>query len=140
MTAADVLQVDMYSEETFGERLRRTRRARGMTQRQLAELVSVDFTYLSKLENNRLPPPADSTITRLSEALTVSPDELFAVARKVPTELRRRVKEAPPETALLLRKLSTSRVTEEQYRRIMEILGDTRSAPPGKDDDNGAEA
>ncbi len=124
-----MVQVSMETEETFGERLRRVRRAQGLTLRQLAEMVSVDFTYLSKLENDRFAPPADTTITRLSEALSISPDEFFAVARKVPTDLRRRVRESPPETALLLRKLSTSHLSEDQYRQIMEILGDETGVP-----------
>lgn len=114
----------METSESFGERLRRARHARRLTLRQLADLVAVDFTYLSKLENDRLPPPADLTIERLSEVLGVDSDDLYAVARKVPTGLRRKVKEAPPETAMLLRRLSTSHLTLEQYRQIMEILNE----------------
>jgi HTH-type transcriptional regulator, competence development regulator len=114
----------MDQEESFGERLRRVRRDRGFTLRKLAERVGVDYSYLSKLENEHLLPPADETIVRLAEALGIEPDVFFAVARKVPTDLRRRVREAPPHTALLLRKLSVSRLSEEQYRRIMDILED----------------
>lgn len=130
-------QVGMQPDETFGERLRRARRTEGMTLRQLAELVDVDFTYLSKLENDRLSPPSDATIVRLSEALSLDPDELFAAARKVPTDLRRHVKEGTPQTALLLRRLSGRHLTEDQYRRIMEILGDQGSNTADQADHDG---
>jgi len=114
----------MHDETGFGERLRLLRHQKGLTLRELATRVSLDFSYLSKIENNKLPPPADTTIIRLSRALDVDPDMLFSLARKVPTDLRQRVKESPPQTAFLMRKLSTSRLTDDQYRRIMEILND----------------
>jgi len=123
MSAVVMLQVSMHEATGFGEHVRALRHQKGLTLRELATRVSLDFSYLSKIENNKLPPPADATIVRLGEALEVHPDVLFSVARKVPTDLRRRVKESP-HTALLLRKLSTSRLTDDQYRRIMEILND----------------
>lgn len=130
----------MNHEESFGERLRRARRNQGLTLRQLAEQVGVDFSYLSKLENGRLPPAADDTIVRISEALQMDPDLLFAVARKVPTDFRQRVREAPPETALLLRKLSGRRLSKEQYRKIMQILSDPPPDSPDVDACDDAEA
>ena len=42
-------------EQTFGQYLREQRRRAGMSQRELASRVSVDFSYISKLENDRLP-------------------------------------------------------------------------------------
>ena len=48
---------DQQPEETFGQRIRRLRRSRGLTQRQLAEQLGIDFTYLSKAgERPRRPP------------------------------------------------------------------------------------
>ena len=43
---------------TFGQSLRKARRAAGHTQRSLAAGVGVDFSYISKVENDRIPPPA----------------------------------------------------------------------------------
>lgn len=40
-------------EQTFGKLIRQARKDKGYSQRQLAGLLSVDFTYLSKLENDR---------------------------------------------------------------------------------------
>ena len=49
---------------TFGQLLRELRRAKGVNQRDLASKVGVDFSYISKLENDRLPPPAADTVVK----------------------------------------------------------------------------
>lgn len=72
---------------TFGERLRQLRLENKVNQRDLASRVGIDFTYLSKLENGRMPPPATATIARLSKALGADTDELMLLARKVPADI-----------------------------------------------------
>jgi transcriptional regulator with XRE-family HTH domain len=72
---------------TFGERLRQLRLDKKINQRDLASRVGIDFTYLSKLENGRMPPPAAGTIARISKALNAGDDELMILANKVPTDL-----------------------------------------------------
>lgn len=72
---------------TFGERLRQLRLENKVNQRDLASRVGIDFTYLSKLENGRMPPPAANTIARISKALGADDDELMLLARKVPTDI-----------------------------------------------------
>jgi transcriptional regulator with XRE-family HTH domain len=72
---------------TFGERLRQLRLDKKLNQRDLASRVGIDFTYLSKLENGRMPPPASNTIARLSKALGAQGDELMLLANKVPTDI-----------------------------------------------------
>jgi transcriptional regulator with XRE-family HTH domain len=55
---------------TFGQRVRELRRQRGWTLRQLGEKVRLDFTYLSKIENDRLEhTPSIRTIQDLARAL-----------------------------------------------------------------------
>lgn len=75
---------------TFGARLRELRKERGLTLRGLAEAVGVDFTYLSKIENEKAGylPGAD-TIRALAEALQADPLELLELADKVPPEMAR---------------------------------------------------
>ena len=71
--------------ETFGQRIRELRKSRGMTQRELAEVAGVDFTYLSKIENDRLEhTPSIRTIQGLAQALEVDELELMELANKVP--------------------------------------------------------
>jgi transcriptional regulator with XRE-family HTH domain len=65
-------------ERTFGQALRELRRSKGISQRDLAEKVGVDFSYISKIENDRLPPPAADTIVKICNALEAPPDTLLA--------------------------------------------------------------
>src|ERR1700704_2259715 len=68
------------SSPRFGVRLRQLRSEKGLSQRELAGLVGIDFTYLSKVENGHGDSPGEATIRRLAEALSADPDELLAIA------------------------------------------------------------
>ena len=73
---------------TLGQRVRELRRARGLTQRQLAGETGVDFTYLSKIENDRLEhTPSIKTLQELARALGADELELMELANKVPPVL-----------------------------------------------------
>jgi len=71
----------------FGTRLRALRLAAGYSQRELADAVRIDFTYLSKLENGRGQVPSNATIKRLAGVLKENPEEFTALAGKVPTAI-----------------------------------------------------
>ena len=74
---------------SLGARIKELRRQRGFTQRQLAEKVGVDFTYLSKIENDRLEhTPSIKTLQDLAWALDVDELELMELANKVPLVLQ----------------------------------------------------
>lgn len=72
---------------TFGARLRELRLQIPANQRDLAKNAGIDFTYLSKIENGRMPPPAHDTIVKLATALSADADELLLLAHKVPHDL-----------------------------------------------------
>lgn len=57
-------------------RLRELRRARGLTQPQLARAAHITETYVSKLENGQIAPGVD-LVARLSRALTCSVSDLL---------------------------------------------------------------
>ena len=73
--------------KTFGQALRDLRREKGMSQRELAKQIDVDFSYVSKIENGRLRPPAADRIVRICDVLGVQPDTLLALSGKVPSDL-----------------------------------------------------
>jgi transcriptional regulator with XRE-family HTH domain len=74
---------------TFGDRLRQLRKEKKLTLRGLAEAVGVDFTYLSKIENDKAGySPGADTIRALAAILNVDPLELLQRAHKVPPELQ----------------------------------------------------
>ncbi len=92
------------SEERFGRRIQRLRRDRGLTQRKVAAELGIDFTYLSKLENDRGEPPGEETVRKLAAILETDPEELLALAGKIPSELRLRAQQ-DVEFARFLRRL-----------------------------------
>ncbi len=62
----------------FGERVRELRKAKGWSLRDLASKVKVGFTYLSRVENEKLEYgdyPSDPLICKLAKALDADADE-----------------------------------------------------------------
>jgi transcriptional regulator with XRE-family HTH domain len=83
---------------TFGQRVRELRHAKGWSLRDLAEKVDVGFTYLSRVENERLnfgDYPSDSLIHRLADALEANEDELLILAKRVPEPVKERIFQRP---------------------------------------------
>ncbi len=57
---------------TFGERLRELRRVNHLSQKRLAAQVGINYTYLSKIESEKLdfaPYPSEGLIHQLAAAL-----------------------------------------------------------------------
>ena len=114
-------------EETFGQRIQRLRRDRHVTQRQLAAELGLDFTYLSKLENDRGEPPGEETVRKLAAILQPDDEEeLLALAGKVPAELRMRA-QRDVQFARFLRRLPNA--TDQELRDIYKRLGPSSPKP-----------
>jgi HTH-type transcriptional regulator, competence development regulator len=82
----------------FGERLRELRKARNLSQRTLGSQVGVSFTYISKVENEKLDfgdYPSGELICKLARALEVDEDDLLFLAKKIPAAIRERLFERP---------------------------------------------
>ena len=77
----------------FGKKIRELRKKKGLSQRELAQLVGIDFTYLSKIETGDLPPPSDEVIAKLAQYLGADEEELFLLAKKIPPQYRREILE-----------------------------------------------
>jgi len=73
--------------EEFGAKLRELRQQLGLTLRELADKVGIDFTYLSKIENGVLPPPSEKVISKLAEVLGADKDELTILAGRIPSDI-----------------------------------------------------
>lgn len=74
---------------TLGTYIKELRKKKALTQRQLAEAAGVDFTYLSKIENDRLEhSPSLKTLQTLADVLQTDELDLLALADKMPPLLR----------------------------------------------------
>lgn len=73
--------------QTFGKRIREARQNKGYSQRDLAGLVKVDYTYLSKLENDRAEyAPKEEVIKLLAHHLELDAEELIYFAGRITSE------------------------------------------------------
>jgi len=106
-------------ETTFGEMLRALRRQAGLSQRELAQRANLDFSYISKVENGRLPPPAADTIVLLCSILGVSADDLLAATRKLPSDVEEKISSSATAQAFLREAQS---LTDDQWQQLTRTL------------------
>lgn len=104
---------------TFGAMLRALRRQAGLSQRELAQRAGLDFSYISKVENGRLPPPAADTIVLLCSLLGVSADDLLAATHKLPTEVEEHVSASAAAQAFLR---EAQNLTEDQWQQLTQTV------------------
>ena len=70
---------------TFGQVIRTARVNIGYSQRELASLVEIDFTYLSKLESDNTEyPPKEYVIQQLAHYLSLDYEELMCLTGRLP--------------------------------------------------------
>lgn len=72
-------------KQQFAQNLKNLRKSRKFTQEKLAELVEVDFRYISLIENAKSFPSCE-LIEKLSSALGVSYSELFNFEKDISRE------------------------------------------------------
>ena len=108
---------------TFGSQIRALRKGANLTLRELAERVGIDFTYLSKIENDHGAPPSEATIRRLADILAADPDELILLADKLPADFEQDLLARPEEqVAELYRSMAGKRYTDEDWQSIVKLL------------------
>lgn len=99
-----VLENDVNKQ--FGQIIRDARKAKGYSQRELAALVKLDFTYLSKLENDRADyAPKEDVIRNLAMQLDLNPDELIFLAGRIPEHDEQLLKQNYKEMPMLFRRM-----------------------------------
>lgn len=84
--------------ESLGQRIKKERLARGMTQRQLASAAGITVPYVSKIEAGKETPTEDK-IGKIAVALRLDADELTLAAGRIPQDVMDRLT-ADPEKAL----------------------------------------
>ncbi len=125
----------MSTGETFGQRIRQLRKDRNLTQRELADRVAAqlkaeegrgfDVTYLSKIENDRMPPPSTAAILQLAQELETDSDELLALAGKAPPDLGQALKESEGARTFF-RSAQNLNLSEADWQKLLEYLERTK--------------
>src|SRR5580704_14373748 len=91
------------SGERFGEFVRREREAKEIGLREMAKMIGVSPTYLSKVERDEFPPPVEDKVRKIASILGHDADELLARAGRVSSDLSEIIRQRPRELAALLR-------------------------------------
>jgi transcriptional regulator with XRE-family HTH domain len=109
--------VEKAVDKSFGRSLRELRRRAGLSQRELADRTGLDFSYISKIENGRVPPPAADTVLQISQALGEPASGLLALTGKLPSDVAQTVSSSPAAQDFLRAALQM-RLTDEEWRRL----------------------
>lgn len=108
---------------TFGETVRALRHRHRLTQRELAKRLAINFTYLSKIENDALDRPPSVSLTRaLAHQLGADPDALVDLSGHIDGHALQRLAMRNATAARFLRTLQKGRVSRDQLRRILRVL------------------
>lgn len=113
----------------FGEYIRMLRKAHYLTQRQFAERLHVDYTYISKIENGKVDfPPSEDLIRRMAQILNVDAEALLALAGQFDHRALQELVAEIPEAGVLLRRLQTRQVTQQQIQAMLRTAGEPTHA------------
>ena len=110
----------------FSECLRTLRKEARLSQRELAERIGVDFTYLSKIENRRVEPPSETVLKNVARELagvlrqdeTELADQLITLAGKVPSDLAKTLARNP-QAVRFLRSIGDEVRSPEEWQRLI---------------------
>ena len=116
---------------SFGKTLQRIRRGKNLTQRDVAQKIGMDYSYFSRLENDRFDSkPTRETIEKIAEALKCTTEEtaeLLNQAGRINEDMERvaRIASKRPELGNLFQaavKLSPEKIDEilQQVRAEVE--------------------
>ncbi len=108
-------------ENSFGTTLREYRRAVGISQRELAERTGLDFSYISKIENGRVPPPAADTIVLIAKVLGIPAEELLALTGKIPSAVQQTISTNSTAQAFL-REAQEMGLTDDEWKQMVKSL------------------
>ena len=111
--------------KSFGQYLRELRRNAQISQRELAKLIKVDFSYISKVENDRLPPPSADTALAMATALNVPPGELLARIGKIPSDVEKTLA-TNVEAQEFLREIHSLKLSNMEWKEIRKSLSRLR--------------
>jgi transcriptional regulator with XRE-family HTH domain len=112
-------------EKTFGQLIRELRinHKEYTSLREFARKVGLSPAYLSRIENQKEPPPSESIIERMAEALGIDKYELFSHAGKIPTEFLETFKKNPKSVASFMRRAQEYGIeTDKDWKAIEDTL------------------
>ena len=102
--------------EKFGAFIRRLRNGKEIGLREMAKMIGVSPTYLSKVERDEFTPPAEDKVKAIAKILQCDADDLLARAGKVASDVSEIIQRHPVELTALLR--TTKGLTADDIARL----------------------
>jgi transcriptional regulator with XRE-family HTH domain len=100
------------ASEKIGAFIRREREGKEIGLREMAKMIGVSPTYLSKIERDEFPPPAEDKVRAIAKIIRWDADDLLARAGRVSSDITDIIKRHPVELTLLLRTTKGLTATE----------------------------
>ena len=99
--------------------IRKLRKQKGLSLRQLAEKVSVSFVNIAHIENGRIA-TSEEVIKELAKALDYDVDKLLAAADSVNEDIKNIIKKLPTAVPEFLR--TAKNLTEKEWKDLTEQI------------------
>lgn len=94
---------------SFGEYVKLVRMSKGISIRGIARELQINATYISKVEREEMPPPAEDVITRLATVLELDKDDLMIMAGRIPSDILEAITEDKDKQREFVRLIRTLR-------------------------------
>ena len=107
------------SKILLGKLIRKLRKQKGLSLRQLAEKVSVSFVNIAHIENGRIA-TSEEVIKELAKALDYDVDKLLAAADSVNEDIKNIIKKLPTAVPEFLR--TAKNLTEKEWKDLTEQI------------------
>jgi transcriptional regulator with XRE-family HTH domain len=106
--------------EKFGAFIRRERENKEIGLREMAKKIRVSPTYMSKIERDEFPPPAEDKVRAIAEILGCDVDDLLARAGRVSSDITDIIKRHPASLTALLR--TTNGMSAEEIAALARVV------------------
>ena len=103
--------------DKFGAFIRRQRETREISLREMAKMIGVSATYLSKVEREEVPPPTEAKVRVIARIIECEADELLSRAGRLSSDLLDIIKSHPVGLAALLR--TTKGLTADDVAQLI---------------------
>jgi len=103
----------------FARIIQNKRKEQNYTLEELANKLDVDRSYLSKLENDRVPPPSKKLLEKMSQILGLDFELLSLLAGRITDSM---VKELDLKKVELFRAMKDKSFSEEDYKKILKQI------------------
>src|SRR5262245_59165407 len=108
------------AREKFGAFIRRERDGKEIGLREMAKIIGVSPTYLSKVERDEFPPPAEDKVRAIAKIIGCSADDLLALAGRVSATVEKEIKGHRHQEALAMLLRTTKRMTADEITRLAQ--------------------